>query len=232
MRIVTGATGRSNIQLLNQETSWPTMAKRRELHVLCMFYKILNEAAPLYLCDILNDIQGIQPRYNLRNPHNIRIPLTRTDSFHRSFFPFAIRKWNSLPLNIKDKESLTTFKQSQIKSKNKHSNIVYYGERWASVHHARMRLGCSKLNNHLFNNLHVAHSSSCSCGHLNEDPSHFFLECPNYTALRDDLLNVINQLAQCNIETILFGNDKLSYQDNIKIFTAVQAFIKDSNRFV
>ena len=34
-----------------------------------------------------------------------------------------------------------------------------------------------------------------------------------------------------NVNTLLFGGDGLSNEDNIRIFSAVQLFIKDSKRF-
>ena len=41
----------------------------------------------------------------------------------------------------------------------------------------------------------------------------------------------ISEFHPLNVNTILFGGDGLSYEDNIRIFSAVQLFIKDIKRF-
>jgi hypothetical protein len=53
MRIMTGATARSNINKLYEETGWPTLESRRSAHMLAMFYKIVTGTAPSYLVDLL-----------------------------------------------------------------------------------------------------------------------------------------------------------------------------------
>ena len=93
-----------------------------------------------------------------------------------------------------------------------------------------MRLNCSNLNNDLFN-LHVVDSPICSCTFPIEDAKHYFLGCPLYTAERIKLVNCINQLTECTLHTILFGNDNLSFESNCEIFTLVHEFIECSGRF-
>ena len=86
----------------------------------------------------------------------------RLTSTIKSFFPRAIALWNNLPKNIKGENSFDLFRSALSK---KETNVIYYyGKRWPSVHHSRMRLGCSKLKFDLCNNLHVSDSENCSCG--------------------------------------------------------------------
>ena len=91
-------------------------------------------------------------------------------------------------------------------------------------------MGCSKLNAHLCNNLHVVEHQSCVCGHFVEDAFHYFMECTRYNALRIILFTNVVQLSDINIKTFLYGNPSISLNDNCKIFDAVQRFIIDSNR--
>lgn len=232
MRIVTGATYRARIKSLFDETAWNSLQERRENQVLCMLFKIMNNLSPVYLSGILLRLQGTEPRYNLRNNLNLRPPYTKTETYRNSFFPFAIRIWNLLPLEKKQKKSFSEFKTIFINRKDPNQKLLYYGERWPSIHHARIRMGCSKLNEHLCNNLHVIQNPNCACGYPQENPSHFFLECPLYAALRIDLFNSITPITQqCTIKLLLNGDNNMSKQQNEMIFSAVHHFIIESKRF-
>ena len=105
MKIVTGATARSNIQLLFEETDWPSLASRRRTHVLCLFYKIVNNLAPSLLIDTFNSLTIPERPYQLRG-NNITVPHTRTESYRRSFFPEAIRQWNLLHPSVRSTQPL------------------------------------------------------------------------------------------------------------------------------
>jgi hypothetical protein len=48
-RIITGATTRSDVQLLYEETAWSRLNEQRKAHVLNMVYKIMNNLTPSYL---------------------------------------------------------------------------------------------------------------------------------------------------------------------------------------
>ena len=91
-------------------------------------------------------------------------------------------------------------------------------------------MGCSKLNQHLYNNF-VKDSTSCACGFYSEDPKHFLLHCPNFIAQRVNLMSLVNPLCEPSANTFLYGNDALDYQENKIIFDAVHAFITDTGRF-
>ena len=110
-------------------------------------------------------------------------------------------------------------------------NVGYHGERWPSIHHARMRLGCSKLNAHLCFNLHVIPSPVCQCGYENEDPMHFYFHCPMYTAQRNRMFRTILPLTPPTLDTLLYGTPDLSINENKVVFSAVQKFILETNRF-
>ena len=110
--------------------------------------------------------------------------------------------------------------------------ILYYGERWASIHHSRLRLGCSVLRAHLFENLHVIDNGECRCGEALEDTSHFLLNCPNYIVQRNVMINIVARISEVSTEILLNGNPLLSIEDNKVIFGAVHQFIVDSSRFV
>ena len=92
-----------------------------------------------------------------------------------------------------------------------------------------MRIGCSKLNNDLFNNLHVIGSPSCTCGAQYEHVEHFFLYCPQFNVIRCYLIGVVMRI---DIDHILFGNPDYDVESNKRVFQAVHQYIMDSQRFV
>jgi len=69
------------------------------------------------------------------------------------------------------------------------------GDRFSNIHHARLRIGSSKLKAHLHFNLFVEDDPSCSCGFEIEDPYHFFFVCPRYAQNRVILFDSISRIA-------------------------------------
>ena len=230
MRLITGATARSNIAKLYTETSFNSFFERRDVAMLLMYYKLKNNIAPNYLLALLPPENHETRRYNLRNNVNINIPYSRLETFKRSFFIFASQLWNSLPINVRLSDSLNSFKDKVKKHKEKNI-LYYYGKRWANVHHTRMRLGCSNLNSDLHYNTHVINSPSCSCGDINETPYHYLMECENYQQARAEMEQQVTAICPFAFNTLLFGNENLSYGNNCLVFDAVHRFLEITKRF-
>ena len=233
MRIVTGATARSNINALYQETNWQPLCERRNVHSLTMLYKIVNGMAPPYLTALLPARIGENMNRNLRNSNKFRVPFARIESYRRSFFPMTLSNWNNLDNAIRAKPSLDSFKSSFGKSKDAMKELLYYGSRWPSIHHARMRIGCSKLNAHLCYNLHVLASPRCPCGNEIEDPTHFFFHCALFDAQRQKMMTSLLQINNIDINTksLLWGDADLDMKCNKMIFSAVHSYIVQTSRF-
>ena len=49
-------------------------------------------------------------RYNLRNANDVRTINARTKQYFNSFLPSSIRDWNSLPEELRNSESVSSFK--------------------------------------------------------------------------------------------------------------------------
>ena len=77
--------------------------------------------------------------------------------------------------------------------------------------------------------IHIINNFKCNCGASFEDAIHYFLECLLYLNERRTLLSKCDDI-NINIETLLFGNDKHSYDVNSKIFGKVLTFINQSKR--
>jgi len=230
MRIVTGATARSNINKLFEESGWASLQERRIMHVQILMYKIVNNLAPSYLRSLIPTTVGEGTNYGLRNNNAIRVPFARTESYKRSFIPVGINEWNILPATVQDMPTLQSFKEA-IKRQHEPKELYYSGERWPAIHHARTRMGCSKLNAHLCNNLHVVPSPRCQCGYEIEDSMHFYLQCPTFLEQRTKMIRTIAAITAVSLDTILYGNPNLNLNDNKRVFKAVHTFILESNRF-
>ena len=167
----------------------------------------------------------------MRSANNFCNIKWRITAYHDSFIPSGIKLWNLLPKEKKGIININGFKKS-IKI-NIHKNPIYLlCPRFENIILARLRIGCSALNDHLSNNLHVIEFSTCLCGNQRETPVHYFLHCPRYLGQRTSMLaNITKITPNINIRTLLYGNEHLTFQENEMIINSVSTYIKESKRF-
>ena len=102
--------------------------------------------------------------YYLHSQAAVKVPICKTRNLPNIIHsPHLFFLWNSLPVHIQNAGSLEDFKQFINLTKENCNKLYYYGKRWPSINHARLRIGCSKLKEDLCNNLHVENSSRCDC---------------------------------------------------------------------
>jgi len=89
-RIVTGATNLISHNKLYQEIGWLPLAKRRYIHKLILFYKMINGLTPNYLLSIVPS-RNPGPQPNTRTRDNLPMLLCKTTLYYNSFFPSCIR---------------------------------------------------------------------------------------------------------------------------------------------
>ncbi len=65
-----------------------------------------------------------------------------------------------------------------------------------------------------------------------ENAYHFFIECSNYSDLRQQLFNAISCYCSVSLDIILHGSKQLSLKQNHSIFDAVHNFIDKTNQFI
>ena len=184
-----------------------------------------KQLAPEYLSRLIPNPP--QNAYSLRNSDSIPTIHCRTQLYKSSFLPSTINDWNALPSNVKNKPTLESFKYSLNKNIRKASPLLNIGSRVGQILHSRLRLGCSSLNFDL-NRRSLIDSPLCTCG-ATETANHFFFHCPNYSLLRQDLLSTLPCPPILN--NLLYGDEKLSPEQNKIIFTLVQRFITATKRF-
>ena len=100
----------SSVTTMLASLKWPTLAQRRKIARLKLFYKIMYDSSALIL----------PPYYqytcrNTRSHHHLHLiqRQTNTTAYQQSFFPRTIKDWNHLPTNIIEIQNLGTF-QTQL----------------------------------------------------------------------------------------------------------------------
>ena len=99
-----------------------------------------------------------------------------------------------------------------------------------NTYHCGIRNNCSNLNEDLFNN-HLKLTAACDCGFESEDAEHYFFFCNRFTQQRTSLFQAIRKFQPVGIRLLLYGSPDLSDDDNVELFSHVQHFIKETNRF-
>ena len=229
-RIVSGATRGTSKEIIYRELGWESLDKRRERHCVLYFHKIVHDQTPAFLSNLLPGYVSDRTHYNLRNVTDINTMPSRIDVLYKSFIPHASRLWNNLQPDLKNMHEYQEFKVNYNKNAPSPNNYYSLGSRKAGIHHARIRLKCSALNEHLFVN-HVSDSPVCSCGHDTEDSVHYFFVCPNYHTQRATLHDKIIPLAPFNLNTLLNGTEEQPQIVNETIADAVHEYITNTSRF-
>ena len=108
---------------------------------------------------------------------------------------------------------------------------IYYfdGKRVGQIYHVRLRTNCSSLNEHLFSK-NIIDSPLCVCGAV-EDTNHFLFNCHRFHNLRQDLFATVTPVCQPISNILLYGSERLTYNENQQVFLAVQNFLIKSKRF-
>ena len=235
-RIVSGAIRGTPTVNVYRELGWEPLHRRRERHKLMLYYKIVHGMTPSFLTDLLPPSVGTRTQYNLRNAPNLTGYSSRTETFKRSFFPSTTHLWNSLPVEVRQLDNINSFKRFLNQDLPRTRPWYSVGDRRSSVIHARLRMGCSNLNQHLFN-LHVTDDPGCICGYRSENSSHYLLHCPLYGRernIRDAQLFNLDFLSAINIDEdlLLFGSDELTLDQNALITSIVKSYLNSTSRFI
>ena len=241
-RLCTGAFKRSSSKLLLDDLGWDTLSNRRKNAKLVLMYKITNGLTPPYLRALIpSQVQSATP-YPLRNRSNFRIPRARTQLMNNSYIPATLRQWNAQDPDLRNCRTLTTFK-SKIKCKFKPSPLIKlytisFGP--CSKHHTQIRLGLSKLNDHLFTHGIIQDPFCPNCPNNSKETTvHYLMECPAFAAQREEMFRCLRELLppttinnnkKC-VQVLVHGISTASIDLNKKIFSTVHSYILKTRRF-
>ena len=82
----------------------------------------------------------------------------------------------------------------------------------------------SALNAHLFLR-NLVESPNCICG-ITKTVSHFLLDCPQHTSLRQQLFFSLLDIPETiSLNILIFGSVNLNDEENKAVFKSVQTFI-------
>ena len=232
-RIVTGTTRYITLNNLYKEIGWLTLEDRRKYQKLVLTFKIRNNMVPDYLSTLFPRQVRESVQYNLSNQNDFVIPTRRTTLCERSFVPSAIQQWNSLPLIVRNIQSLSLFKCEFLRTMFP-TRVVpphfMHGNRLLSILHTRLRNNCSDLKHELFIN-HVSDHDLCFYCNVIENVDHYFFHCNRYRNERLQLFRETRHLHPLNCKLLLYGSNTFTHEDNITIVEAVHKYIKDTKRF-
>ena len=238
-RIVSGAIRGTSHEAIYNELGWETLAKRRERQQLLLFHRMMHNHCPQYLVELVPNSTDMVHNYCTRNNTGSRLvqPRCRTEQYRQSFLPKVTRIWNSLSPEITSIENYNNFKSRLLQNKPITNSLYYEGNRLNNIAHATMRMGCSKLHEHLFSNIHVIESPNCVCGIEEESVEHYFFRCPLHIRSRINMIVSILQhtnllVDDMNSDLLLYGSEHLSMDVNITIFKKVHIYIEETERFI
>jgi len=87
----------------------PLMYVHRIRHLMMEVYKILNKLSPSYLCDMFSLTDS---KYDMRNVLRLKLPKYNNVRHGKKTIKFqGAHKWNALPNDIKESESINMFKR-------------------------------------------------------------------------------------------------------------------------
>ena len=160
----------------------------------------------------------------------------KTKAFESSFFPYCAKAWTNLNEELRNIESIKTFKLSILDFVRTRESSVF------SVHDinglkllTRLRLNFSHLNEHKFrHNFNDTINPMCSCGKEPETTLHYLLRCDFYSIYRLELLNDIcalnhslKNISEENLlKVLLYGAEEFSFKINSEILKCTIKFIK------
>jgi hypothetical protein len=229
-RVVTGAKKGTSHEQLYRETGWQTLAKRRVNQSLVLLFKMMRNEASEQLTALVPERTGDRAEYNIRSGRNLSVPRSRSTAHQNSFLPSSCRKWNELPQDYKQINSVEGFKDKLREEIAKTPSYYYEGERKLQILHCRLRVKNADLNG----NLHskgMKESPECECGEENETSNHYFMDCPIYDVERTRMAMSIPDGIDATTELLLNGDPSLPEEVNCALFRAAQEFIRETGRF-
>ena len=165
----------------------------------------------------------------------------RTKTFESSFFPHCTEAWGNLSEELRNLNSINTFKTSILNFVRQRENSVF------EIHDNKgvklltcLRLDFSHLNEHKFrHNFNDIINPKCFCGKEPETTLHYLLRCNIYSIYRLQLLNstcaldgsLKNWSEEKILKILLYGAEDFTSQMNSEILKCTIKFIKKTDRF-
>ena len=180
--------------------------------------------------------------YRTRQCNKIPAINVKHDFFKNTFFPSTIMEWNKLDWEIKNSESIVTFKKRILSFIRPSANSTFncHNPRGIKLL-SRLRLGLRHLREHKFkysfqDSLNPFYSFGK--GEV-ETSSHYLLHCSNYSEEQLALLNTIRNIDMLVLQlsdsiftsVLLFGDTSFDNNKNNFILDATTDYVISTGRF-
>ena len=233
--IVTGCWQGTSREKLYDELGWESLSDRRWGRRMSLYYKIVNGLTPAYLFE---HVPSEAPR-TLRK-YVPKAPITKTQRYANSFFPYCINHWETLDSEVKSSTSVQIFKNKINERIRPEASLCCSRDRYGMKRLTQLRVDFSDLRDHRFNHRFNCPSPICSCGVEDETTTHFLLSCPRYSHYRQTYLSKISQVVNSDVsvfpkdhltDLLLYGSKAYNSVSNELILTETIIFIYKSERF-
>ena len=113
-RILTYSNYDTNANNLIKKLGWIKLYSQRTIHKAVMFYKSLNGLTPDYVSSKFVDRSSIS-NFSLRGTETkLAIPQPHTNYMKNSFSNSGAVLWNSLPVELRQADSLSAFRAASV----------------------------------------------------------------------------------------------------------------------
>ena len=233
--VITGAWHDTSTDRIYEELGWESLTNRRWYRRLSLFFLIVNNQAPFYLCKVISPSVPLWRRNVNDNLNGNRFKnIFSTITFSDSFFPSCIVDWNELDEKLKKAINKKSFQSSLVKlvrppKRNNFKILDKIGLKYLT----QMRVGLNDLKRYKFDhNFDDTIDPMCSANDGVEDVTHLLLSCQLYAHIRIELLNSVSRITGTNIndrdkqalvKLLLLGNEhKYSFIINKRILLSTK----------
>ena len=168
--------------------------------------------------------------HDLRNKREYEEPFSKTKRSSNAYFTNALHEWNLLDETVRNSATLAEFKRKLPTSIKPVKNSLFGVFDISGVKQLTLlRLEFSALNEHRFRHNFQCISPMCACNTGIEDNAHYFLQCPLFDTIPNDLLGHLSHLPKLELSNIdpqalsyllLYGSPKFSESENCRILEA------------
>ena len=168
------------------------------------------------------------------------MPFSKTKRSSNTYFTNVLHEWNKLGETVRNSATIAELKRKLLTSIRPIKNSLFGVIDIVGVKKLTMlRLEFNVLNEHKFRLNFQRVSPMCAYNTGLEDNEHFFLHCPLFVPMPNDLLGQLSYLSELDLSNIdpkallnllLYCNPTFNESDNRIILKASIAYIKATNR--
>ena len=171
---------------------------------------------------------------------SVRWALARQSTRQMHIFTNALHEWNLLDETVRNSATLAEFKCKLLTSIKLVKNSLFRVLDICGITQLTMlHLEFSALNEHRFRHNFQCINPMCACNTGIEDNAHFFLQCPLFDTIRNDLLGKLSYLPKLDLSNIdpqallyqpLYSSPTFNESGNQRILEASIEYIRATNR--